>query len=81
MSFYIPYVVGSAGIMLGNYLYNYIYDDSKLVTELVPVPSLTPNSFYPLPANKVISSPSLTPNSYYPLPSNKIINIDSFEIL
>ena len=81
MSFYIPYVVGSAGLMLGNYLYNYIYDDSKLVIELVPVPSLTPNSFYPLPANKVISYPSLTPNSYYPLPSNKIINIDSFEIL
>lgn len=81
MSIYIPYVIGSAGLMLGNYLYNYIYDDSKLVTELVPVPSLTPNSFYPLPANKVISYPSLTPNSYYPLPSNKIINIDSFEIL
>lgn len=79
MSFYIPYVVGSAGLMLSNYLYNYIYDDSKL--ETVVVPTLTPNSFYPLPANKVISSPSLTPNSFYPLPVNKIINIDSFEIL
>ena len=79
MSFYIPYVVGSAGLMLGNYLYNYIYEDNKLVIESTP--SLTPNSFYPLPANKVISSPSLTPNSFYPLPVNKIINIDSFEIL
>ena len=52
MSFYIPYVVGSAGLMLGNYLYNYIYEDNKLVIESTP--SLTPNSYYPLPLNKVI---------------------------
>ena len=64
MSFYIPYVVGSAGLMLGNYLYNYIYDDSKLEIELLPVPSLTPNSFYPLPLNKVIVTPSLSGYEY-----------------
>ena len=52
MSIYIPYVIGSAGLMLGNYLYNYIYEDNKLVIESTP--SLTPNSFYPLPLNKVI---------------------------
>ena len=80
MSFYIPYVVGSAGLMLGNYLYNYIYDDSKL--ETVVVPTLTPNSFYPLPLNKVIVTPSLTPHSLYPLPLNKVIDIEEkYDIL
>tara|TARA_E500000178_G_scaffold242108_1_gene238648 strand:- start:534 stop:794 length:261 start_codon:yes stop_codon:yes gene_type:complete len=80
MSIYIPYVIGSAGLMLGNYLYNYIYEDNKLVIESTP--SLTPNSFYPLPLNKVIVSPSLTPHSLYPLPLNKVIDIEEkYDIL
>ena len=72
MSIYIPYVIGSAGLMLGNYLYNYIYEDNKLVIESTP--SLTPNSFYPLPLNKVMPKCSLgvTP------PATPVINLFLF---
>ena len=79
MSIYIPYVIGSAGLMLGNYLYNYIYEDNKLVIESTP--SLTPNSFYPLPANKVISSPRDEMSEHAPriitfrIPTDKIRDV------